>query len=151
MGQQSKTLTPNLSPRHLLGAELRRWRELRQLSTAKLSNLVYVSQDLLQKVEKAERNASMDLIRSCDDVLNTGGALGRLLDFALHQEHLPKLDPETTPIVLSVTIAAELQPLSAPLHTSTTGCPEEITYCTASDLYSRVNFRRVLPILTDSL
>jgi len=35
--------------------------------------------------------------------------------------------------------------------TSAIGCPEEITYCTASALYSGVNFRRVLPILTISL
>src|SRR5204862_184797 len=31
------------------------------------------------------------------------------------------------------------------LATSATGCPEEITYCTASALYSSVNLRLVLP------
>src|SRR5689334_12006434 len=35
--------------------------------------------------------------------------------------------------------------------TSATGCPEEITYCTASALYSSVNLRLVLPTLIVSL
>jgi transcriptional regulator with XRE-family HTH domain len=81
------TLTPNASPRHLLGAELRRWRQARGLSVAQLAGLVFVSRELLQKVETAQRNGGQDLITACDAVLDTGGALTRLLDFAVHQEH----------------------------------------------------------------
>ncbi|MFD0580957.1 helix-turn-helix domain-containing protein [Dactylosporangium darangshiense] len=78
MGQQPNVLTPEVSPRHLLGAELRRWRVQRQLSAAKLASLIYVSPDLLLRIERAERRASLELIVACDAALNTGGALCQL-------------------------------------------------------------------------
>jgi transcriptional regulator with XRE-family HTH domain len=89
-------LTPNASPRHLLGAELRQWRQARGLSVAQLAGLVYVSRELLQKVETAHRNAGQYLVAACDTVLDTGGALARLLNFALHQEqeHARTAQPE---------------------------------------------------------
>ncbi|MEV6925328.1 helix-turn-helix transcriptional regulator [Dactylosporangium sp. NPDC051485] len=121
MGQRPSTLTPNQSPRHLLGAELRRWRELRGLSAARLAERVFASGDLVSKVEKAQRNASAELIAACDVALDTGGALGRLLDFAVHHEHQaepeaeaasvpPVVSPE--PVSILVRITAELAPLT---------------------------------------
>jgi transcriptional regulator with XRE-family HTH domain len=89
-GQQPRALTPYVSARHFLGTELRRWRELRELSAAELARRVFVSSALVQKVEKAQRTASADLIRSCDEALNTGGALSRLLAFVTHVEHTPE-------------------------------------------------------------
>jgi hypothetical protein len=120
------TLTPNASPRHLLGAELRRWRQTRGLSITLLAAQVYVSRELLQKVETAHRNAGADLIAACDTVLNTGGALARLLDFAMHQERerarqtkmmapappSPSPPAVTPPVVLRVTITTEVVPLA---------------------------------------
>jgi len=85
-GDRADPLTPNASARHLLGAELRRWRHARGLSAAQLAGLVYASRELLHKIEYGHRNASADLIAACDTALDTGGALGRLLNFAVHQE-----------------------------------------------------------------
>lgn len=116
-------LTPNGSPRHLLGGELRRWRQMRGLSVARLAGLVFVSRELLQKVETAHRNAGHDLIAACDAVLNTGGVLARLLDYAVHQEREtarkapvepeaqpPATPPAAVPVTILITVTAELMP-----------------------------------------
>ncbi|WP_428963110.1 helix-turn-helix domain-containing protein [Micromonospora fluostatini] len=85
MEQRPAELRPHASARHFLGAELRCWRQQRGLSLARLAALVYVSPDLLGKIEKAERTASLDVLARCDEVLETGGALGRLRRFVDHQ------------------------------------------------------------------
>jgi transcriptional regulator with XRE-family HTH domain len=111
MGQQPSTLTPNESPRHFLGAELRRWRLLRQLSPSELAGRVFVSRDLLHKVERAERRASQNLTRALDEALDTGGALGRLLDFVTHAEQASVVEPErelAAPTAVTITITAEI-------------------------------------------
>jgi transcriptional regulator with XRE-family HTH domain len=87
-----RELTPHVSPRHFLGAEVRRWRLLRNLSLDELAGMVYQSAALLGRVEKAERRASAALIADCDEVLNTGGALGRVLAFA--ENFTPVARPE---------------------------------------------------------
>ncbi|MFG1955473.1 helix-turn-helix domain-containing protein [Micromonospora sp. NPDC048830] len=89
MGQQPAELTPHTSARHFLGAELRCWRQQRGLSLARLAALVYVSPDLLGKIEKAERTASLDAMVRCDEALGTGGALARLWRFVDHQAGTP--------------------------------------------------------------
>jgi transcriptional regulator with XRE-family HTH domain len=75
MGQVSRPLTPALSARHRLGAELRRWRQARRLSLASLGTTVHVSGDLLGKIEKAQRWPTEDLLRRCDEALQADGAL----------------------------------------------------------------------------
>ncbi|WFE38059.1 helix-turn-helix transcriptional regulator [Micromonospora sp. WMMD998] len=85
MGQQPAELRPHASARHFLGAELRCWRQQRGLSLARLAALVYVSPDLLGKIEKAERTASLDVMSRCDQALETGGALARLRRFVDQQ------------------------------------------------------------------
>jgi transcriptional regulator with XRE-family HTH domain len=92
MAQQPAELTPHTSARHFLGAELRCWRQQRGLSLAGLAALVYVSPDLLGKIEKAERTASLDVMTRCDEVLETGGALARLRRFV---DHHPATQPRT--------------------------------------------------------
>ncbi|WP_271190020.1 helix-turn-helix domain-containing protein [Dactylosporangium matsuzakiense] len=77
-------MTPHASPRQFLGAELRCWREQWGLSLAELAGRVFVSPDMLRKVEKAQRTATPDLLNACDAVLDTGGAFGRLLAYAEH-------------------------------------------------------------------
>ncbi|WP_213454701.1 helix-turn-helix domain-containing protein [Rhizomonospora bruguierae] len=89
MGQQPAELRPHASARHFLGAELRCWRQQRGLSLARLAALVYVSPDLLGKIEKAERVASLDVMTRCDQVLETGGALARLRRFVDRQTARP--------------------------------------------------------------
>ncbi|GAA3298361.1 helix-turn-helix domain-containing protein [Dactylosporangium vinaceum] len=116
----STALTANASPRHLLGAELRHWRQARGLSTSQLAALVFVSRELMQKVETAHRNASADLIAACDRILDTGGSLGRLLEFAVYQERRaanlagaatqkPAADA-SPPMTILVRVTAELVP-----------------------------------------
>jgi transcriptional regulator with XRE-family HTH domain len=97
MGQRPKTLTPEASPRHLLGAELRRWRVQRRLSAAGLASMVYVSPDLVLKVERAERRATPDLVAACDAALDTGGALRRLMQRVAQDEQEPVLNEAALP------------------------------------------------------
>ncbi len=78
MGQNPKELAPYESVRHFFGAELRRWREQRQLSQSRLGQLVSFDGSLIGKTEKAERMPSLELAKACDEVLATGGALARL-------------------------------------------------------------------------
>jgi transcriptional regulator with XRE-family HTH domain len=85
MTRRPGDLTPNASVRHFFGAELRHWRERRGLSQATLGRTVHVSPDLIAKVEKATRWPTRSLVASCEDVLNTGGVLVRLLQLLEHQ------------------------------------------------------------------
>lgn len=75
MPQKPKRLEPQLSARNRFGAELRAWREHRDLSQAKLARLVHVHPDLIAKVEKAARWPSRELAGYCDAVLCAGGIL----------------------------------------------------------------------------
>ena len=112
---RQNTLTPHTSARHFLGAELRTWRHARQLSVAELARRIFVSRELLQKIETAQRRASQELIRACDTELDTGGALGRLLDFIAHAEQAPASKPQptlTTPPSLFIRVTVEVVPPS---------------------------------------
>ena len=78
MPQIPKRLEPQLSARNRFGAELRAWRQHRDLSQAKLARLVHVHPDMIAKVEKASRWPSRDLAGYCDTVLRAGGVLAGL-------------------------------------------------------------------------
>lgn len=85
MGQKPRVLNPEISLHHFFGAELRRLRTLAGMSQVDLGQKVFVSGDLIGKIEKGMRRPSPDLARLCDEVLSTGGMLSRLVG-ALHQE-----------------------------------------------------------------
>lgn len=76
--QAPRTLTPQASLLHYFGAELRHWRERSGLSQDRLGAQIYVSGDLVAKVEKAVRFPSATLAADVDAALGTGGALARL-------------------------------------------------------------------------
>ncbi|MGH8932897.1 MAG: helix-turn-helix domain-containing protein [Egibacteraceae bacterium] len=78
MGQNPRELTPYESARHFFGAELRRWRQQRELSQSRLGERINFDGSLIGKTEKAERMPSLELAKACDEVLVTGGALARL-------------------------------------------------------------------------
>lgn len=78
MGQEPRQLAPTESAKQFFGAELRYWRETRQLSQSRLGDLTHHSRSLIGKVEKAERWPSLDLAQRADIALATGGALQRL-------------------------------------------------------------------------
>ncbi|MFD4144363.1 helix-turn-helix domain-containing protein [Streptomyces sp. NPDC058572] len=82
MAQAPRKLSPTESAQHLLGAELRDWRELRGLSQDELGARVFVSGDTLSKVEGAKRFPSREVVARCDEVLGTTGGLSRLWDLA---------------------------------------------------------------------
>lgn len=79
MAQRPRTLQPHLSDNHRLGARLRSLRESRNLSQAKLGELVFCSGHLIGKIEKAERRAQPDLIERCDRALEANGELTELI------------------------------------------------------------------------
>jgi hypothetical protein len=98
MAQPPKALTPHASGRHFLGAEIRRWREFRHLTAGELAGKVFASKAMVLKVETADRRASAELIQACDEALDTGGALGRLLDYLNH------VDQTAQPVAMVLTI-----------------------------------------------
>jgi transcriptional regulator with XRE-family HTH domain len=87
--QAARELNPDLSARHRFGAELRRWRTARGLSQAGLARLIYVSPDLIGKIEKAERWPSQNVVERCEGVLGTGEALSSLWPLVNAQRRQP--------------------------------------------------------------
>lgn len=75
VAQAPKQLTPYRSPADYFGAALRERRVQRQLSLRALGELVQLSGDELGKIEKADRQATEDLVSRCDQALHAGGEL----------------------------------------------------------------------------
>jgi transcriptional regulator with XRE-family HTH domain len=75
MGRPERVLYPGRSALDNFGYELRRLRKERGYSMARLAGMVYVSADLIQKIEVAERRAGRDMAGRLDEILNAGGAL----------------------------------------------------------------------------
>ncbi|WP_420119110.1 hypothetical protein [Micromonospora sp.] len=59
-----------------------------------------MSPDLLGKIEKTERTASLDVMSRCDQALGTGGALARLRRFV---DHRSAARPRTAASVMNPT------------------------------------------------
>jgi transcriptional regulator with XRE-family HTH domain len=77
MPRPMRTLTPEASPRHFVGALLREWRIRLGWSQSALGKRVGASASWISRIEKAERSAPADLLSQCDQVLGTGGLLTR--------------------------------------------------------------------------
>lgn len=82
MGQQRRELTPERSPMHLWGAELRAWRDSRGLSLTQLGSLVRYDPSHLSRFERGERWAPEGVAQACDAALQAEGALFRLWQHA---------------------------------------------------------------------
>lgn len=78
MGQPRRELTPDRSPLHLWGSELRAWRDRRGLSLAKLGELTRYNPSYLARIERGERNPPRELAEAVDRELNASGGLLRL-------------------------------------------------------------------------
>ena len=63
----------------LYAAELRRWRQERGVTQERLAALTHYSSALVGMVEKLQRNPTREFTSRCDETLQTGGALARLL------------------------------------------------------------------------
>jgi transcriptional regulator with XRE-family HTH domain len=63
---------------HRFGPELRRWRTRAGLTQRELASRVRYSRETIAAVERGRRYATRQLAQRCDEVLATGGVLGRL-------------------------------------------------------------------------
>lgn len=89
MAAHSRLLEPTRSAQHFFGAELRYRRTTAGLSQAALAGEVFVTANMVAKVEAALRFPSLDLAQRSDAVLDADGALTRLYAFAVaeREEH----------------------------------------------------------------
>jgi tetratricopeptide (TPR) repeat protein len=78
VGQRPNELTPNASPQHFLGAEMRTWRARRGLSLGRLSKQVLFDPSYMARVERGLQTASAELVGAYDRALDAGGSLVRL-------------------------------------------------------------------------
>src|SRR5258707_523499 len=78
MAMPLRRLTPERSPRHALGAEIRRLRQAAGLSQATLAAKVYVSASALGKAEIDARMPSEQLVGDLDKLLGAAGGLVEL-------------------------------------------------------------------------
>ncbi|WP_055477842.1 helix-turn-helix domain-containing protein [Sphaerimonospora mesophila] len=69
------------SPQAIWGRELRHYRQEAGLTQAQLAQKIHFSESLISGVETGQLPASPEFAQCCDDVLSTGGALHRLLDW----------------------------------------------------------------------
>lgn len=75
MPKPLRQLTPDLSPAHRLGAELRKLRCARGHSHKSLGQKVHTSKSLIGAIETGERISTAEVIKACDDELGAAGTL----------------------------------------------------------------------------
>lgn len=75
-----RTLDPSSSPAALWGSELRHYRQAAGLSQPELAQRIFCSRQLVGAMETGERPPDADRARLCDEALDTGGVLHRLLE-----------------------------------------------------------------------
>lgn len=83
MAAHPRLLEPNRSVQDFFGAELRQRRTEAGLSQGALAGKVFVTANMVAKVEAAQRFPSLDLAQRSDTFLDAGGALTRLYAFAV--------------------------------------------------------------------
>ncbi|MER7208870.1 helix-turn-helix transcriptional regulator [Streptosporangium sp. NPDC000239] len=69
------------TPQAIWGRELRHYRKAADLTQGQLAEKVHFSESLISGVETGQLPASPEFAEKCDSVLDTGGALHRLLDW----------------------------------------------------------------------
>lgn len=69
------------APQAIWGRELRHYRKAAGLTQGQLAERVHFSEGLISGVETGQLPASPEFAEACDNVLDTGGALHRLLDW----------------------------------------------------------------------
>ena len=80
MAGPERVLHPERSALDRFGYELRTMRKQRQYSLARLADMLYVSSDLIQKIEIAERRPSRRLVEGLERALGGDGTLLHLYD-----------------------------------------------------------------------
>ncbi|MCK2219943.1 helix-turn-helix domain-containing protein [Actinomadura sp. ATCC 31491] len=74
-------MTDFYAPQAIWGRELRHYRKTAGLTQGQLSERIHFSEGLISGVETGQLPASPEFAESCDKLLETGGALRRLLDW----------------------------------------------------------------------
>ncbi|MBB2913280.1 transcriptional regulator with XRE-family HTH domain [Streptosporangium becharense] len=69
------------TPQSIWGRELRHYRKAAGLTQGQLAERIHFSESLISGVETGQLPASPEFAETCDRTLDTGGALGRLLDW----------------------------------------------------------------------
>src|SRR5579884_3687242 len=90
MARPARPLTPNRSARHFFGAEMRRYRELNDMSLDRLAVIVNYGKSHLHRVENAESMIPRDLPGLLDATWGTDGHFGRLYGLAKNEAHPDK-------------------------------------------------------------
>ncbi|QKW22436.1 helix-turn-helix transcriptional regulator [Kitasatospora sp. NA04385] len=86
-------LDPSSSPAAAFGLQLRRSREIRNLSQVQLGDLMGYSDTLISCIERATRSPTADFAARADEALATGGTLG-LMWWSLKNQSLLEGFPE---------------------------------------------------------
>lgn len=74
------------TPQAIWGRELKHYRKAAGLTQSQLAEKIHFSESLISGVETGQIPASPEFADACDAVLNTGGALRRLLDWRKGQQ-----------------------------------------------------------------
>ncbi|WP_067905671.1 helix-turn-helix domain-containing protein [Actinomadura chibensis] len=80
MPQRPKHLTPSSGPLDLFGSEVRRYRQLAELSLAQLADKIPFAASTIGEVERGETGCDRVFAEECDRVLDTRDALAHLHD-----------------------------------------------------------------------
>ncbi|TYB49243.1 helix-turn-helix domain-containing protein [Actinomadura chibensis] len=80
MPQRPKRLTPSSGPLDLFGSEVRRYRQLAELSLAQLADKIPFAASTIGEVERGETGCDRVFAEECDRVLDTREALAHLHD-----------------------------------------------------------------------
>lgn len=75
MAARLKSLTPELTPLHKFGAELRRLRIRAGMSQPQLASALYTSKSTVSRAETGVRLLAPDLVESCDTLVQAKGLL----------------------------------------------------------------------------
>lgn len=119
MPQPPRPLTPWLDMPSLFGAELRQWRQRRGLTQDELGRAIHISGDMISKIEKAVRRPQMRFAQACDQILETGGALTRIIALMEHQRSEAAMATEGEP-------AAAAGAVPAIVAEDVDSCPPEV-------------------------
>ncbi|MCC2278568.1 helix-turn-helix domain-containing protein [Streptomyces sp. ET3-23] len=92
MARRTRELTPDRSPRHAFGAELRRHRERAGMSLEQLAQVVRYSRSHLGRIEIAEHMPPPGLAEKLDEVFGTDGIFKLLYGLALRASHPDKYE-----------------------------------------------------------
>ena len=106
MPRPPRELTPERSPTHRLGAELRAYRIKSGHSQKSLGEKVHVSKSMIGAIETGDRFATATVIQSCDEELGASGELCELWSIAAHSRRRAGRPTTSATAILTPTQAA---------------------------------------------